>query len=124
MKMGLNILLVDDEQDIRDSLTYLLESEGYNVYTASNGVQAEKIVKSKDINFAILDYILKDSTGVQVAKILHEIDENIRFMFFSGYSDVSDIENELGFSVCEIFLKPVDPDIFLEKMRSIVMNKQ
>ncbi|MCK4582828.1 response regulator [Candidatus Bathyarchaeota archaeon] len=121
--MKFNILLVDDEQDIRESLAYLLESEGYNVYTGSNGVEAENIVKEKDIHFAILDYILKDSTGVQVAKVLHKINENIKFMFFSGYSDVSNIENELGFSICEVFLKPIDPDIFLEKVRNVVMNK-
>lgn len=124
MKMELNILLVDDEKDVRDGLTYLLESEGYEVYSASNGVQAEKIVKEKEIHFVILDYILKDSTGVQVAKVLHKIDENIGFMFFSGYSDVSNIENELGFGVCEIFLKPVDPNTFLEKIRDVVMRKQ
>jgi len=121
--MKFNILLVDDEQDIRESLAYLLESEGYNVYTGSNGVEAENIVKEKDIHFAILDYILKDSTGVQVAKVLHKINENIKFMFFSGYSDVSNIENELGFSICEVFLKPIDPNIFLEKVRNVVMNK-
>lgn len=123
MEMKFNILLVDDEQDIRESLAYLLESEGYNVYTGSNGVKAENIVKEKDIHFAILDYILKDSTGVQVAKVLHKINENIKFMFFSGYSDVSNIENELGFSICEVFLKPIDPDTFLEKVRNIVMSK-
>jgi len=123
MEMKFNILLVDDEQDIRESLTYLLESEGYNVYTGSNGVEAENIVKEKDIHFAILDYILKDSTGVQVAKVLHKINENIKFMFFSGYSDVSNIENELGFSICEVFLKPIDPDTFLEKVRNVVINK-
>jgi DNA-binding response OmpR family regulator len=124
MNMKFNILLVDDEKDISDSLTYLLESEGYEVYTASNGAQAEEIVREKEIDFAILDYILEDSTGVQVAKILHEIDKNIGFMFFSGHSEVSDIENKLDFSVREIFLKPIDPDDFLEKMRNIVMKKQ
>jgi DNA-binding NtrC family response regulator len=123
MEMKFNMLLVDDEQDIRESLAYLLESEGYNVYTGSNGVEAENIVKEKDIHFAILDYILKDSTGVQVAKVLHKINENIKFMFFSGYSDVSNIENELGFSICEVFLKPIDPDTFLEKVRNVVMSK-
>jgi len=121
--MKFNILLVDDEQDIRESLAYLLESEGYNVYTGSNGVEAENILKEKDIHFAILDYILKDSTGVQVAKVLHKINENIKFMFFSGYSDVLNIENELGFSICEVFLKPIDPDTFLEKVRNVVMSK-
>jgi DNA-binding NtrC family response regulator len=120
MKMKFNLLLVDDEQDIRDSLKYLLESEGYNVYTGSNGVEAENIVKEKDIHFVILDYILEDSTGIQVARVLHKINENIKFMFFSGHSDVSNIENELGFSVCEVFLKPIDPDTFLEKVRNIV----
>ena len=121
--MESNILIVDDEPDIRDSLTYLLESEGYNVYTGSNLVEAENIVKEKDIHFAILDYILKDSTGVQVAKVLHKINENIRFIFFSGYSDVSNIENELGFSICELFLKPIDLDTFLEKLRNVVTKK-
>jgi DNA-binding NtrC family response regulator len=120
MKMKFNLLLVDDEQDIRDSVKYLLESEGYNVYTGSNGVEAENIVKEKDIHFVILDYILEDSTGIQVARVLHKINENIKFMFFSGHSDVSNIENELGFSVCEVFLKPIDPDAFLEKVRNIV----
>jgi len=40
--MSLNILLVDDEKDILDSLTYLLESEGYKVYIGSNKSEAEK----------------------------------------------------------------------------------
>ena len=123
MKMEINILLVDDEQDIRDSLAYLLESEGYNVYTGSNGVEAENIVKEKNIHFAILDYILEDSTGVQLAKILHKINENIKFMFFSGYSDVENIEIELGFSICEVFLKPIEPDIFLDKVRNVVSKE-
>jgi DNA-binding NtrC family response regulator len=123
MKMELNILLVDDEQNIRDSLTYLLESEGYNVYTGSTRGEAANIVKEKDIHFAILDYILEDSTGVQVAKVLHKINENIKFMFFSGYSDVENIEIELGFSICEVFLKPIDPDIFLEKVRNVVTKE-
>ena len=121
--MKFNLLLVDDEQDIRDSLKYLLESEGYNVYTGSNGVEAENIVKEKNIHFAILDYILEDSTGVQLAKILHKINENIKFIFFSGYSDVTNIENKLGFSICEVFLKPIDPDTFLEKVRNMVTKE-
>jgi DNA-binding NtrC family response regulator len=120
--MDLNILLVDDEEDIRDSLTYLLESEGYEVYIGSNRVEAEKIVKEKDVHFAILDYVLKDSTGVQLAKKLHETDESIKFMFFSGHSDVSNIKNELDFHVYEVFLKPIDPDTFLEKLRKAVTS--
>jgi len=121
--MEINMLLVDDEQDIRDSLMYLLELEGYNVYTGSNRVEAENIVREKDIHFAILDYILEDSTGIQVAKVLHKINKNIKFMFFSGYSDVSNFKNELGFSLCEVFLKPIDPGTFLEKVRNVVTKE-
>ena len=120
--MSLNILLVDDERDILDSLTYLLESEGYNVYIGTNQAEAEKIVNEKDVNYAILDYVLVDITGVQLAKILHKKNENIKFMFFSGHPDVSNIKNVLGFNVYEVFLKPIDPDTFLEKLRKIVTS--
>lgn len=120
--MSLNILLVDDEKDILESLTYVLESEGYNVYKGSNKSEAEKIVKEKDINYAILDYILTDLTGVQLAKILHKNNENIKFMFFSGSSDVSNIKYELDFIIYEVFLKPIDPDNFLEKLRKVVTS--
>jgi len=120
VNMGLKILLVDDEEDIRDSLAYLLESEGYKVYTGSNGVEAEKIVREKEVNFAILDYVLVDSTGVQLAKNLHKIDEKIKFMLFSGHTDVQNLKNELVFSIYEVFLKPIDPDTFLEKLRKVV----
>jgi len=106
--MSLNILLVDDEKDILESLTYVLESEGYNVYKGSNKSEAEKIVKEKDINFAILDYILADLTGVQLAKILHKNNENIKY--------------ELDFIIYEVFLKPIDPDNFLEKLRKVVTS--
>lgn len=120
--MSLNILLVDDEKDILKSLTYLLESEGYKVYTGINKTEAEKIVKEKDIHYAILDYVLMDITGIQLAKILHKKNENIKFMFFSGHPDVSNIKNVLGFNVYEVFLKPIDPDTFLEKLRKIITN--
>ena len=108
------------EKDIQESLTYLLESEGYTVYTGSNGEEAKRIVREKKVNFAILDYYLSDLTGVQLAKDLHQIDESIRLMFFSGYSDVLNLKNDLGFTIYEVFLKPVDPDRFLEKLRIIV----
>jgi len=120
--VGLKILLVDDEEDIRDSLTYLLESEGYKVYTGSNRVEAEKIVREKEVNFAILDYVLVDSTGVQLARDLHKIDENIKFMLFSGYTDVQNLKNELGFRIYEVFLKPIDPAAFLEKLQKVVAS--
>ena len=119
----LNILLVDDEQDILDSLTYLLESEGYNVYTGSNRVEAETIVMEKDIHFAILDYFLDESTGFQIAKILHKINENIKFMFLSGYSDIENMETEPEYIISEVFLKPVEPDVFLEKVRNVVIKE-
>jgi response regulator of citrate/malate metabolism len=61
--------------------------------------------------------MLADLTGVQLAKILHKNNENIKFMFFSGNSDVSNIKDELGFNIYEVFIKPIDPDNFLEKLR-------
>lgn len=120
--MKVNILLVDDDQDVNYSFKSLLEAEGYCVYTAFNKDQAKAIVKERDIHFVIMDYLLEDTTGVEIARTLKEIDRSLKIMFVSGFLAVLDIVNELEFYGSRVFLKPVDPGAFLETVNAIIME--
>jgi len=63
-----NILLVDDDRDIRDSLKIILESKGYTVQTASNGREALSAVKAKLPDLMILDIMMStDTEGFDLA---------------------------------------------------------
>ncbi|MFH1238867.1 MAG: response regulator, partial [bacterium] len=61
-----NILLVDDEPIIRDTMGCILKDEGYNVITAANGTEAINLAKKSFFNVAIIDLKLPDMNGLEV----------------------------------------------------------
>ena len=67
-----NILVVDDEKEIRELVEIYLTNEGYKVFTVENGIEALKIVKEKDIKLVILDVMLPDIDGINICKSIRE----------------------------------------------------
>lgn len=69
------ILLVDDEQDILEIISYNLEKEGYHVFTASNG--NEGIAKAKEIlpDLILLDVMMPEKDGIETCQELRKIKE-------------------------------------------------
>ena len=66
-----NILIVDDEPDIREILRYNLEKEGFNITEAVNGDDALDKV-SKDLDLAILDIMMPGNDGYEVCRKIRE----------------------------------------------------
>jgi two-component system alkaline phosphatase synthesis response regulator PhoP len=69
------ILLVDDEQDILEILSYNLEKEGYKVFTANNG--NEGIAKAKEIipDLILLDVMMPEKDGIETCQEMRQIKE-------------------------------------------------
>ncbi len=68
----LRVLLVDDEQDIVDTIKYSLELRGLRVDTAYDGLTAEKMAKSGKYKLIILDVMLPGRNGYEVSRIIKE----------------------------------------------------
>ncbi len=62
------ILLVDDEEDIINFLSYNLRKEGYEVLTASNGIEAVESAKNEQPDLIVLDIMMPGKDGVMVCK--------------------------------------------------------
>lgn len=120
--MEVNILLVDDDQDINYTFKSLLEAGGYHVYTAVNEEQAKALVKERIINLSIIDYLLEDASGIMIARALKGINESLKIILLSGFLEVLDVVDELGFCISKVFLKPVDPKAFLDTVNSVLME--
>jgi two-component system alkaline phosphatase synthesis response regulator PhoP len=69
------ILLVDDEQDILDFLSYNLKKEGFQVYTALNGRDAINIAKKEIPHLIVLDVMMPEMNGIDMLRQLRQ--ENI-----------------------------------------------
>jgi len=71
----MNILIVEDEQDIRELLEIHLSKEGYKIFTAEDGEQALDLFQNKDIDIALLDVMIPKIDGFKVLKKIRETSE-------------------------------------------------
>ena len=83
-----NILIVDDEQMIRESIRDILLALGYSTVTAGSGEEALSILqKNPGIHLAIVDYIMPKMDGIETIKGLKEINPSIKILLSSGHAD-------------------------------------
>jgi len=102
-----SILIVDDDKDILMLYQLTLLREGYSVNIAFNGQQALKKVKKKKFDLAILDFVLPDLRGDELALKLKELNNSIKLIFITGYHYFKDCIDSLDVGISEILLKPI-----------------
>ncbi len=121
-KKDIKILLVDDEPDILEIVGYNLEKEGYQVFKATNGVEAIK--KTRDIkpHLILLDVMMPKMNGIETCEKIREIDElhDIIIAFLTARSeDYSQIAG-LDAGADDYITKPVKPKVLLGKVKSLL----
>lgn len=80
------ILLVDDEPDILEFLSYNLGKEGYRIFTSTNGTKALKIAKDEKPDLVLLDIMMPDIDGIETCQQLREIENlsNLLIIFLTA----------------------------------------
>ena len=87
-----SILIIDDEEDIRDALQIVLESVGHNVKVASNGNEAVELQRSEPADLIITDVIMPGKDGVDTIKEIRQEFPGIRIIAISGGGGVQPTE--------------------------------
>lgn len=114
------VMLVDDEDFIIEVGSLLLESCGYEVYTAKNGLQALDIIKATNIELVILDLIMPGLSGGETFDKLKEIHPDVKVLLASGYS-VSGQASEIMARGCDGFIqKPFNMSELSRVVREIL----
>lgn len=109
--MAKRILIVDDEQDVLSVLEKGLTAEGYSVIKADNGRDALTLAKSQRPDVIILDVLMPDLHGGEVARKLRDVPktENIPVIFLTGmFPKREDDEQGRIIAGCRVFDKPYD----------------
>lgn len=116
------ILVVDDEQDILDLISYNLTKEGYQVYTAANGKLAVEKAKEVNPDLIILDVMMPVMDGIEACRIMRSMPEfKHTFMIFltarsEEYSEIA------GFHVGadDYIAKPIKPRALMSRINAIL----
>lgn len=121
LKEKANILLAEDDYEVRTVVSSILKSAGYNVFVAKDGEEAIDLYsKNREIiNLSMLDVIMPKKNGKQVADFIRSVDPDAKILFFSGYT--SDILVNLGLdSSTMIISKPLDPESILNHIKQML----
>ena len=84
-KNGIRILVVDDDEIVREVITSLLSGEGYAVQAAKDGLDALKILKTQDINLVITDLRMPGIDGIEVLKESVKMDPDRAVIILTAY---------------------------------------
>ena len=128
-----NILVVDDDPDILEALTMILQSQGYQVVSARDGIEALANLKAEKPDLMILDLLMPKMDGFAVCKELQDprwskFRDMPVLILTSVREDASrrryELETGLELDVADYIEKPMNPDILLERVGKLIKKKE
>lgn len=106
MKNSISILLVDDEQIMRDLLEKILAREGYRILTAENGVVACSLLKKQHIDIVVTDMKMPRMNGFELLEFIKRERPSIGVIIMTAYGDTYTVKDALLLGADEYITKP------------------
>ena len=120
------ILLVDDEEDILEFLSYNLKKEGFRIDTANNGISALKKLEKSKPDLIILDVMMPEMDGIEVCEKIREQDnfDDVLILFLTARSE--EYSELAGFSAGadDYITKPIKPKLLVSRVNAILKRKR
>ncbi len=119
----MKVLVVDDEPTLLQALTYNLRKEGYEVVTASDGVQALAVARSAKPDLIVLDVMLPGMSGVEVCRTLRG-ETTVPILMLTARSDETDRVLGLDMGADDYIVKPVGLRELLARIKAMLRRAQ
>lgn len=120
-----SLLVVEDEESLREALKLNLELEGYEVTTADNGPSVLKLVKNEYFDLIVLDIMLPDMDGITVCETIRMQHNDVPILFLSARNTSSDRVEGLKKGGDDYLTKPFNlEELLLRVDKLVVKNKK
>jgi len=121
----MKVLIVDDEQEIRDALGRKLSREGFDVVSAANGLDGLKIFHSQRPDLVVLDIVMPgEMDGLTVCRRIREVADTPVMMLSAQAITEQDIIEGLNSGADEFLIKPIRLNEFVARVRAILKRVQ
>lgn len=116
------VLVVEDEEIVRELVCAVLDEQGYNVICAPDGVEALQLAENFDgtIHLLVTDVIMPHMNGHELAAKLSSLRPDMKVLYVSGYSDTDLGEHGVLDPRFELLQKPFTPQILARKVRDVI----
>ncbi|MHC1681933.1 MAG: response regulator transcription factor [Clostridiaceae bacterium] len=112
-----NVLVVDDDKEIRDAIEIYLSSEGYNIFQAEDGIEALELISEKEVHLIILDIMMPKLDGIKTTLKIRK-EKNIPIIIISAKSEDSDKIMALNLGADDYLTKPFNPLELIARVKS------
>lgn len=117
------ILIVDDEKDILEIISTYAKKEGYNIITAQNGNEAISYFKNNEIDLVVLDIMMPDINGYEVAKQIKEI-KVVPVIMLSAKNEEEDKLKGFETGIVDYVTKPFSPRELMARIKVNLLKQQ
>ncbi len=120
----MKVLIVDDEQAIRDALGRKLRRDGFDVFLGANGIEGLRVFHSERPDLVVLDIIMPEMDGLTVCQRIREIADTPILMLSAQAIREEDIVQGLNAGADEYLVKPVRLEEFTARVRALLRRSQ
>lgn len=100
------VLIIDDENDIIDILSFILKRNGIDVVTAADGIEALKLINSQKFSGIVSDLLMPNMDGIALLKMVRANGNKVPFIFLSGHASSLDEHAMINYGAYELIHKP------------------
>ncbi|MBL8049730.1 MAG: response regulator transcription factor [Anaerolineales bacterium] len=124
MKITGHILIIEDEASLRKTLARILQQAGFEVTTAESAEQGLDYLKTTKFDLVFTDLRLPGIAGLDALKYIHKINPSLPVVLFTAQPDINSAVEALRRGATDYLLKPLKPEIILERAKTILLNQQ
>ncbi|HHS92962.1 MAG TPA: response regulator transcription factor [Campylobacterales bacterium] len=118
------ILLVEDEEEIREDLALFLEYDGYKILEASNGKEAYQCYLDNALDLIITDIEMPRMNGLELVEKIREEDNQLPILIISGYSDKDKLLRAIKLNLVDYIIKPFTQKSIVQTIQKILTKNE
>jgi DNA-binding response OmpR family regulator len=117
-----SILIIDDEVNLRNTLTRILQKIGCTVTNAAKGAEGLKILSTTRFDLIFLDLRLPDIHGIELLRQIRQLDQQVSVIVLTGHGSINSAVEALHLEATDYLLKPINPEILITRTVEILDN--
>jgi DNA-binding NtrC family response regulator len=118
-----NLLVVDDEEVIREGMRRILSAEGFHVDTSASGRTAIEKIQERDFDVVITDLKMPGMDGIEVLKAIKILQPEVPVIIITGYSTVDTAVDAMKNGAFDYIAKPFTSDLIIDKVQKAIDHK-
>lgn len=120
---GGNILLIDDEASLRQTLMRILQRSGFEVTTAADGEEALRRLSDNSFDLIFLDIRLPKISGLEVLERIRQLDIKTPVILLTAHGTLQSALDAIRLGATDYLLKPVNPELLLKRTQALVREQ-